>query len=241
MLLLHLSDIHFKYPQCAGDNDPELMYRDHMSRDISDRVKELGDIDAILVTGDIAHRGQSKEYEAATTWFKEVARAAGCRNERLYVVPGNHDVDRSIIQRDVTARNAQRAILHACDEQAKEHELETQLGDKDSAAALFRPMTAYNGFAKHHDCQIYPRREFWQHLLRIDERTVLRLRVCLVKTWSSGLVARWSRTGVGDLVPDSSGDPWSPLEIVRQHVKWNAAMVVEHECEQLRCRVEWHA
>jgi len=66
-------------------------------------------------------------------------------------------------------------------------------------------------------------------------------RLCLVKTWSSRLVARWIRTGMGDLVPDSSGDPWSPLELVRQHVKWNAAMVVEHECEQLRCRVEWHA
>ncbi len=66
-------------------------------------------------------------------------------------------------------------------------------------------------------------------------------RLCLVKTWSSRLAARWSRTDVGDLVPESSGDPWSPLEMVTQHVKWDAAMVVEHECEQLRCRVEWHA
>ncbi len=49
-------------------------------------------------------------------------------------------------------------------------------------------------------------------------------RLCLVKTWSSRLVARWSRTDVGDLVPDSSGDPWSLLEIVGPHVKWNAAM-----------------
>ncbi len=65
--------------------------------------------------------------------------------------------------------------------------------------------------------------------------------VCLVKTWSSRLVARWSRTDVGDLAPESSGDPWSPLERVTQHVRWDAAMVVEHECEQLRCRVEWHA
>ena len=67
------------------------------------------------------------------------------------------------------------------------------------------------------------------------------LYLCLVKTWSSRSVARWSRTGVGDLVPDSSGDPWSPLELVRQHVKWNAAMVGGHECEQFRFRVEWHA
>ena len=66
-------------------------------------------------------------------------------------------------------------------------------------------------------------------------------RLCLVKTWSSRLVARWSRADVGDFVPDGSGDPWSPLEIVGQHVKWIAAMVVEHECEQLPCRVEWHA
>ncbi len=67
------------------------------------------------------------------------------------------------------------------------------------------------------------------------------VRLCLVKTWSSRLVARWSRTDVGDLAPESSGDPWSPLEMVTQHVRWDAVMVVEHECEQLRCRVEWHA
>ncbi len=65
--------------------------------------------------------------------------------------------------------------------------------------------------------------------------------LCLVKTWSTRLIARWSRADVGDLVPDSSGDPWSPLEIVRQHVTWDAAMVVERGCEQSRCSVEWHA
>ena len=64
--------------------------------------------------------------------------------------------------------------------------------------------------------------------------------LCLVKTWSARLIGRWSRADVGDLVPDSSGDPWSAPEIVRQHVKWDAAMVVECGCEQLRCRIEWH-
>ncbi len=77
----------------------------------------------------------------------------------------------------------------------------------------------------------------WARMLAYITGTV----VCLVKTWSSRLVTRWSRTAVGDLVPESSGDPWSPLEMVTQRVTWDAAMVVEHECEQLRCRVEWHA
>ena len=70
-------------------------------------------------------------------------------------------------------------------------------------------------------------------------RTAIHL--CLVKTWSTRLIARWSRADVGDLVPDSSGNPWSPLEIVRRHVTWDAAMVVERGCEQFRCNVEWHA
>ena len=67
-------------------------------------------------------------------------------------------------------------------------------------------------------------RETVKKMPRHSEPPGYRRHLCLVKTWSSRLVARWSRTGVGDLVPDSSGDPWSPLEIVRQHVKWNAAM-----------------
>ena len=33
---------------------------------------------------------------------------------------------------------------------------------------------------------------------------------------------------MGDLVLDSSSDPCSALETVRQHVKWDAAIVVEH-------------
>ncbi len=86
-----------------------------------------------------------------------------------------------------------------------------------------------------HQWRKMPPRELSVDLVA-DERAV-----CLVKTWSSRLVARWSRTGVGDLAPESSGDPWSPLEMVTQHVRWDAVMVVEHECEQLRCRVEWHA
>ncbi len=91
MLLLHLSDIHFKYPQCAGNSDPELMFRDAMLQDISAEGKKHGDVDAILVTGDIANRGHPEEYKAARSWFMEVANAAGCREERIYVVPGNHE------------------------------------------------------------------------------------------------------------------------------------------------------
>ena len=63
--------------------------------------------------------------------------------------------------------------------------------------------------------------------------------LCLVKTWSSRLVARWSRANAGYLVPDGRGDPWSALEIIKQHVTLDAAMVVERGCEQLRCRVDW--
>ena len=157
-----------------------------MLQDISAQVKALGDVDAILVTGDIAYRGHSDEYKAAITWFDEVARAAGCRKERVYVVPGNHDVDRSIIEQDEEVRCAQKAILHAPDEQAKERALDAQLGHDDSAAAMFRPMAAYNDIAKRYDCQIYPSREFWDHLLRIDEQTVLRLRG-LTSTLLSGI------------------------------------------------------
>lgn len=169
-----------------GDSDPELIYRDAMLQDIGTGVKARGDVDAILVTGDIAYRGHPDEYEAATAWFEEVASVAGCPKGRIYVVPGNHDVDRSIIESDDEVHDAQDAIFCLDTEQAKENELGIQLRRKESAAALFRPVAAYNDMARHYDCQIYPERVYWDQWLRIDEYTVLRLRG-LTSTLLSGV------------------------------------------------------
>ena len=79
MLLLHISDIHFRHPLCASDMDPDRSYRTRLIQDAHDRANELGPVDAILVTGDIAFCGAPEEYTAALGWLSELAAACGCR------------------------------------------------------------------------------------------------------------------------------------------------------------------
>lgn len=44
----------------------------------------------------MAHSGQESEYQAATQFFDALCTAAGVDKRHLYVVPGNHDIDRAL-------------------------------------------------------------------------------------------------------------------------------------------------
>ena len=52
--------------------------------------------DLIFATGDIAQNGKAQEYAYATEFFNALLDAAGLQKERLFIVPGNHDVDRKM-------------------------------------------------------------------------------------------------------------------------------------------------
>jgi 3',5'-cyclic AMP phosphodiesterase CpdA len=121
MLLLHISDIHFREPQCANpDQDPTRPYRTRLLQSVRDEVVKLGPVDAILVGGDIAFKGDPEEYVAARKWFDELAEAAGNASAPLFVVPGNHDVDQRIISARRAVQNAQAAIANARNAAARE-------------------------------------------------------------------------------------------------------------------------
>lgn len=173
MLLLHLSDIHFQAPQCHTEEDPELHFRQELLAHTAAQVSELGDVDAILVSGDIAYKGIREEYEAAAIWFKLLAAKVGCKKNRIYVIPGNHDVDWTKLKG--AARNAARAISGAGDDFARERELNAQLAEQDSGENLFASIEAYNIFASKYDCASNPNRLRWTQELKIDSRTVLKL------------------------------------------------------------------
>ena len=88
MLLLQISDIHFRSPDCLDpDTDPEQAFRTRLIQDVGQRVGMLGSIDAVLISGDIAFHGREDEYAAAFAWIKRLAEAAGCGLERVFVVP----------------------------------------------------------------------------------------------------------------------------------------------------------
>jgi hypothetical protein len=187
MLILHLSDIHFKAPQCNTDYDPNRPYRTRMVQSVRDFTAQLGPVDAILVSGDIAYRADPSEYRAALAWLRELATDCRCPPECIYVVPGNHDVDRGVIKRKRSIQNAQKQIRDIAPAQ-REGEIQAQFGDADVANALLEPLSAYNDFAKEFNCQVYAsERMFWRQELPLGEGVVLRL-YGLTSTLLSGAV-----------------------------------------------------
>jgi 3',5'-cyclic AMP phosphodiesterase CpdA len=91
---LHLSDIHFRESN-ADERDVVL---NTFLRDIA-RMMD-GDAlrpDFIVLTGDLAFSGKPIEYTLARRFLDELLSVTGLTKDRLFVVPGNHDVDRSLI------------------------------------------------------------------------------------------------------------------------------------------------
>ena len=175
MLILHISDIHFRYPFCDGNEDPDGYVRNELLSHASQQIKDLGDVDAMLVSGDIAFCGIAPEYEAATKWLETLATSVGCNKRRIYVVPGNHDVDRSVFATNPRTKEIVESIKEAGNNGVRNRTLTEQLSREDAAPSLFSSIEQYNLFAAKYDCQIFPGRMSWNTALRIDSRTVLQL------------------------------------------------------------------
>ena len=87
---LHVSDFHFKDDDSY---DRAVVLRSLISAVEKARLKNLCP-DCIFVTGDVAHSGRDQEYVAASAFFNELREVTALDKSRLFIVPGNHDVDR---------------------------------------------------------------------------------------------------------------------------------------------------
>lgn len=87
---LHLSDVHIR----ANDSyDRDVVLR-ALVKSVR-RFRENGcSPDVVFATGDIGSSGKLGEYEVATAFLDELLDAAGLERRDLFVIPGNHDVDR---------------------------------------------------------------------------------------------------------------------------------------------------
>ncbi len=143
-------------------------------RDLTDQVKKHGQVDAILIGGDVAYKAAPDEYETALAWIQQLALISGCPKERIFVVPGNHDVDRRIIGDSVQIQNVQHAIA-STDLGNREWRLRQQLMDATTGPLLLEPHSAYNAFAARFGCQIWPDKPFWHQDIDLEEGVKLRL------------------------------------------------------------------
>lgn len=225
MLMLHISDIHFKAPECLDPaQDPDLAIRTRMMRDLAQQVGDLGEVGAILIGGDIAYKADPDEYKTAWNWIQELAALSGCPKERIFVVPGNHDVDRSVVRKSVPTQSAQNMVASAPPER-REARLAQQLADEASGQSLLLPHSAYNEFAAPLGCQIWPHKPFWHQDVELEGGVTLRV-FGLTSTLLSGQ----------DGEDDDPGDLYlGPRQTVLNPVPNTANLVLVHH------PIEWLA
>lgn len=156
MLFLHLSDIHFRSKEVSRDDDPNRALRDDIVNDVRRMRTKIGRAaDAILISGDIAFAGAQEEYQFATDWLRDLlCPAAGCSMDDIFIIPGNHDVDRgktaSRMHKDA------RATLRQLDRDAADDVLREYLSEPTSSQLIFAPLENYNAFAAQFECAIGP-------------------------------------------------------------------------------------
>ncbi len=142
--ILHISDLHI---QKKDEFDQSVVLGP-----LIDRVK--ADLDSgiapeiIAVTGDITFSGKMEEYEAVKPFFDNLLAALDLPPDRLFIVPGNHDVDRKKYRAsDSLVFESMRVINN-------------ELENETFRADLLRGMEAYFRFIETH----YP------HMNTIQER-----------------------------------------------------------------------
>ncbi|APR86272.1 Hypothetical protein A7982_11621 [Minicystis rosea] len=142
---IHLSDIHIGHGDAAHGWDQKLVLK--VLHDDVEHLIAGGRVPpprAVLVTGDIAFSGATrsrKEYADAREWLASIAAAAGVTKGDVFVVPGNHDVQRRVDKDDKTVGALVRRIRKG------KAGLDAALADKAEVARLRKRMARYLTFA----------------------------------------------------------------------------------------------
>jgi predicted phosphodiesterase len=87
---LHVSDLHVR----TSDAWSQDVVLGAMCESIGRQRRESGSPDFVLATGDLGFSGKAEEYRLAERLLGAIGDAGGVPRERIYCVPGNHDIDR---------------------------------------------------------------------------------------------------------------------------------------------------
>ena len=145
---VHVSDIHF-----GQEKGSEVYVHDDVKEcllaDAAALREEngLGKMDGVIVTGDIAFSGNSKQYMQAGRWLDLLTEAIGCEKTDVMVVPGNHDVDR--VRVSAGGRLMLDRIIAGGD-----GELDGFLADERDREVLYARFEDYRDFSEGYGCRL---------------------------------------------------------------------------------------
>ncbi|MCP4217961.1 MAG: hypothetical protein GY765_25180, partial [bacterium] len=134
---LHLSDWHQK-----DEIFDRKVVRDALIADIKERRTihpGLEKIDFIVFSGDLAWKGKKSQLEEAEKNFlAPVLDAAGLEKDRLFMVPGNHDLDRDLFE----------MLPAALTKPLTDEDVKEWLGNDKKRPKVLEPFEAYAEFVK---------------------------------------------------------------------------------------------
>jgi len=130
---LHISDIHMRQRDAWSQDVVLRALCDDLGRQRRDGITA----DFILATGDLAYSGKVEEYGQAAGFFDAVSIASGVPRQRIFCVPGNHDID----------RERQRMCFDGCRHvlQSRSH-VDSLLAGGEDLATLLRREENYRAF-----------------------------------------------------------------------------------------------
>jgi predicted MPP superfamily phosphohydrolase len=177
ILLMHLSDIHFRKPLSQSLYDLDIDLRNELERDAQRMRERLGDVYAILITGDIAFAGDPDEYKIAKEWLEKLCSMVGCETQNIFTTPGNHDVDRDAIRRSHIIQRIHQdfrtCAINEIDRLIQQYCLE----DSTARKLLYQPLENYNNeFALLFGCVVNSGKPYWEQDLPLNDGSTLRMR-----------------------------------------------------------------
>ncbi len=134
---MQISDIHFGQ---ATQSQDKYIHKE-VQRALLEDLKAFP-AEVIVVTGDVAYSGQQSEYKEASLWLDQAM--ASCGAKKIYVVPGNHDID--FTQIGYLAERLCKDIRGLSLEQLND-EVGKLLGDPTSESAILAKLQAFRNFA----------------------------------------------------------------------------------------------
>ncbi len=92
---LHISDLHERGPHEREPVRRQRVLGDAWQRQIADLTREV-EVDFVCFTGDVANSGRAEEYAQVERFLEPLLQQLKLDSTRLFVVPGNHDIDRTV-------------------------------------------------------------------------------------------------------------------------------------------------
>ncbi|MCW0180496.1 MAG: metallophosphoesterase, partial [Zavarzinia sp.] len=105
LTILHLSDFHYT----KRKRQDQKIVVDALVKDLENLCIGHRRPDIIVFTGDLVNAGEEDSHEEAYDFLlSRIAQATKCSDERIYIIPGNHDLSRRIVKETATEHHEWR-------------------------------------------------------------------------------------------------------------------------------------